>query len=196
MAVLIPLPWQLTDFLCALGLGALYGAVYRWGVLLLPQGRLRKKARRVLTGVGELLWTLAAALFTRAWVLTGSRAAQLRWTVVLGILLGMAAFHAGMVPVLKRLDDLLLQLFSPLRRLFFRVGRAAAAVRSRRRQTAQKRQTMRAARRERRDADRMKKATDSRRSHGKKNGKKSQKIFPENAKKELQSKEKMYYNNL
>ena len=183
MAVQIPLPWQLTDFLCALGLGALYGAVYRWGGLL-PWERLHGRTRKLLMGVGELLWTLAAALFTRAWVLTGSRAAQLRWTAVLGILLGLTAFRAGMAPALKRLDSLLLRLFSPLRRLFVRVGRAADAAR--------KRRAARMERKKPRSKKRVKKAV----ADGMCSDEKSRKKYSGNAKKELQNKMKMYYNNL
>ena len=109
MVAQIPLPWQLTDFLSAMGLGFLYMGIYvllqrvwhrRASVLPVrtisvygtPQKNRRRaqRRRRVRKSVAfcmDAVYAVICCVFLRAWVLTESRAAQLRWSMIAGVVL-------------------------------------------------------------------------------------------------------------
>lgn len=138
MVAQIPLPWQLTDFLSAMGLGFLYMGVYMllqriWhrrasalpvriiGVYGTPQQnrrrtQRRKRVRKTVAFCADTLYAVVCCIFTRAWVLTESRAAQLRWSMVVGVAVGCAAFGCGVLPMLHCYGRRLRRLTVPLAR--------------------------------------------------------------------------------
>ena len=208
MMAQIPLPWHLTDLLCAMGLGFAYSAVYallrrvfrrseipHTGVFAPhpQQRRWKKRRRRYSFMTGEALFAALCILFTRAWVLTGSHAAQFRLSMAVGLTAGAAAFFYGVRPVLRRWAKAGLYAAAPLRRLcgalygFFRCRRLVR--RERRRIAWENHRT----KREERLKKHLQAAAKAERT---KNSKKSQKDLQENPQKELQNPPQIYYNNL
>ena len=136
MVAQIPLPWQLTDLLSAMGLGFLYMGIYvllqrvwhrRASVLPVrtisvygtPQKNRRRaqRRRRVRKSVAfcmDAVYAVICCVFLRAWVLTESRAAQLRWSMIAGVVLGCTAFGCGVLPVLRRCGCGLRRFAAPL----------------------------------------------------------------------------------
>ena len=201
MMAQIPLPWQLTDALCALGLGFLWaGASFVLGGLWLAPARLfaRGRARR-RRRAGPVLfaadagWGCAGALFVRAWALTDSHAAQVRGSIVLGAAVGYAAFWLGAAPVLcrvlRRAEKVLCAACRPFLRLAARVHRRIYRLclpgRERRRLRWEERAAARA-----QAASRPPSAVPS---PSRRVGRKD---FEKNEQKELQSRRRVYYNNL
>ena len=212
MVAQIPLPWQLTDLLSAMGLGFLYAGVYallcrlfrRRACQLLPgdaacvystpqqrqrQRRRRRKRRKAAAFTGQILYAAACCFFTRAWVLTESRAAQFRWSMAVGIVLGWAVFYKTVRPVLHRMEQRLLQLTAPGRRL----ARRWKTARHTRTLAAREKRRLRYAQREERlrhNSEARKKKAESQRTS------QNEKEFEKNEQKRLQTTAKVYYNNL
>ncbi len=193
MVAQIPLPWLLTDVLCAMGLGFLYGFV-GWLAGLLPQRRLRgrraRQLQRMLRYTSQAAAAVAAVFFTQAWVLTGSHSAQVRWFIVLGVAVGFAAFWLGVARVLDSwlaagcrvvgaVLDPPLKLAKKCRR---RLHLWALPRRERHRVAYEKRARHR--------AERRKKIKESKKT------KNNSENMQENFQKELQSPRVVYYNNL
>ncbi len=201
MMAQIPLPWQLTDALCALGLGFLWaGASFVLGGLWLAPARLfaRGRARRrrragPVLFAADAVWGCAGALFVRAWALTDSHAAQVRGSIVLGAAVGYAAFWLGAAPVLcrvlRRAEKVLCTVCRPFLRLAAwvhrRIYRLCLPGRERRRLRWEKRAAARA-----QAASRPPSAVPS---PSRRVGRKD---FEKNEQKELQSRRRVYYNNL
>ncbi len=195
MAAQISLPWLLTDVLCALGLGFFYAALYWLFSRLLPKRRKRpgpavRRTRRRLLYLADGLWAVGAVLFTRAWALTDSHAAQLRGAILLGVAVGCAAFWLGAAPVLRRWSNalawvarrVLLPPLTQLQKLLAWLRRRLLPRREHRRIRWEKR----ALRRQKAAADRPKRQKDPQ----------TEKLFQKNSEKELQSPGVIYYNNL
>ena len=153
MVAQIPLPWQLADLLCAMGLGFLYAALYLLLCRLFcrrplrppPQGSVcvygtpqryrrrrqrQKKRRKAAAFAGQLLYAMTCCFFTWAWILTESRAAQFRRSMAVGIVLGWMAFCCGVLPGLRRIGARLRRLTAPARRLW-QLCRTSSRLRAR-----------------------------------------------------------------
>lgn len=213
MMAQIPLPWQLTDFLCALGLGFLCGGAYdllRGAVrqLLRVAGRRgRRRAWRPATHAGrfvaDALWAAGCALLLRAWVLTGSHAAQLRWSMVLAAVAGCGLFFLTAAPLLRQLAAALRRVTAALRRFVWRLlapplrffGRQWRRLR---RLRLPGREVRRRAWERRDTASRQAAAARAQRLQQKKAARLQKKSPPaeKNPQKELQTPRRMYYNNL
>lgn len=209
MMAQIPLPWQLTDMLCAMGLGFLYAAVYAVlrrlaGSRSAPRKRVvfsvgakqlrrLRRSRRVLGAAGEALLAAACVFFTRAWVLTASHAAQFRWSMALGLAAGFAVYWRGAAPVLRCWGQCFFRLTAPLRRMGGALRRFShkrnLMRRERRRLTWNKRQEQRQTVLQKR----LSSENVTRRASNTQNlGKEMQK----NQKNRLQNPQRIYYNNL
>lgn len=180
----IPLTWQLTDFFSALGLGFLYGAVY----FILRSLSPRRKMVRLIV---DVLWASGCAVFTRAWVLTESHAAQLRWTMVLGVLAGCLVFWQAVAPSLRRFFRFIYsRLLLPVRNAAARAGhfikRIGIGRRERHRKHWEKRQEKRQLRLQQQEE----------KQNQKKEKEKKGKTMAKSDEKELQKSQKVYYNNL
>lgn len=202
MMAQIPLPWQLTDALCALGLGFLWaGASFVLGGLwstparLFAHGRARRRRRASpVLFAADAVWGCAGALFVRAWALTGSHAAQVRGSIVLGAAVGYAAFWLGAAPVLyrvlRRAEKVLCTVCRPFLRLAARVHRRIYRLclpgRERRRLRWEERAAARA-------QAVMPRPPSAVQPTGRCVGRKD---FEKNEQKELQSRRRVYYNNL
>ena len=216
MVAQIPLPWQLADLISAMGLGFWYAAVYlllcrmcrRRPSRPLPEGtvcvygtpqqrraraRRQKKRRKAEAFVGQLLYAVLCCLFTRAWILTESRAAQFRGSMAVGIVLGWTVFCCRVLPVLRRAEKRLCRLGAPAVRLLrrcrdARATRAQAAREKRRLRYEQRMQRRKARLQQRPAAEKVKKPSEQNR--------KSRKEFEKNEQKQLQTAARVYYNNL
>ncbi|MBQ8610758.1 MAG: hypothetical protein IJ412_03505 [Oscillospiraceae bacterium] len=208
MMAQIPLPWHLTDLLCAMGLGFAYSAVYALLRRILHrsevpctgvfaprprQRRLQKRCRKYSFMAGEAIFAALCVLFTRAWVLTGSHAAQFRLSMAAGLAAGCAAYFYGVQPVLRRWVKMGLHAVAPLLRLYTAVNdffhRRSLARRERRRLVWEKRQKKRAELLE----NRLRAAAQAEKRN---DIEKSKKDLQENPQKELQNPAQIYYNNL
>lgn len=220
MLAQIPLTWQLTDLLAALGLGFLYGALYLvlrgLARALAPHRPAKTRAahrhRRVALLLADGVWAAAGAIFTRAWVLTDSHAAQLRWSMVLGALAGCGIFWLGAAPVLRRqaalvrrcgraLGAALARLLAPLGRALYRLWRRLRRLglpgRERRRLAYERQSKKRAAAQQAKQQARQQRRQDRLQKRGQTPA--AEKNLPEtekSAQKQLQSPQKVLYNNL
>lgn len=212
MVAQIPLLWQLTDLFCAMGLGFLYGFLYLLlcGLLrkkpaapfaaeiprvfgteqrLRRRRQLQKKLRKTVVFLAQALFAFTCCIFTRAWVLTASRAAQLRWSMLVGVVLGFRAFFAGMLPVLKHVQKKIARICAPVRKLCGGI----AARSHRHRLQARERHRLRFQKREDRRTERQNARLQAEQAAMQQ---KNQKEFEKIGQKELQIQRKVYYNNL
>ena len=187
------------------GLYALFGRLCRCGVFRsapvkaicvygTPQQRSRRirrqrKRRKAAAFAGQMLYAVLCCFFTRAWILTESRAAQFRWSMAVGLLLGWAAFYRRMLPVLQRAVRCWRRLTAPVRRLARRWKTAqhtrALAAREKRRVRYERRE------------ERLKHCRKERKTgHGVEKCPKNQKDFEKNEQKQWQTAGRVYYNNL
>lgn len=194
MVAQIPLTWQLTDFLSAMGLGFLYGGFYCLLRALCPA---KRQGRFVL----DFFWGAVCVFFTRAWVLTASHAAQVRFGIAAGAAAGTAAFAYFARPVLRRLRQRLLR---PVRRLERKARLWAGALCAARQRRREIRRQKTAGRRRRPGGGTRQRRAGPHAERGKKDGvrqksrisKTDTKKVQENAQKELQTNRHVYYNNL